>query len=75
LCILAYDAKDIPALADWSPSGGATSAAAVADTQQKVTEQSTQPAIKIAQAPTSGDRIFISPLAKKTALEKNLDFT
>jgi len=72
LCILAYDPKDIPALADWSPSGSASKAESAQPAQA---ESAPQAQSKPQAAQSSGERIFISPLAKKTAEEKGVDIT
>jgi len=70
LCILAFDPKDIPALADWTSGAGASKADPV---QQAQTAAPAQTQATKVQAQSSGERIFISPLAKKTALEKGLE--
>ena len=71
LGILAFDPKDIPALADWTSGAGASKADPVQQAQTAAPAQ-TQATTKV-QAQSSGERIFISPLAKKTALEKGLE--
>lgn len=78
VAILVEDKADVAAFADYTAeSAGASSAPASAPAAQETSQaaapsSSSTPSAAPAQAASSGDRIFVSPLAAKLAKEKGI---
>lgn len=74
IAILVDDEDDIAAFADWTPGAG-SAPAEEAPAQQAPAQQATSAAPQQQIQKSSGDRKFVSPLAKKTANEKGVDLS
>lgn len=71
VAILVEEESDIAAFEDWTPEGAAAeSSPAQSDAPQA---QASSPAAGQKMVQQSGDRQFVSPLAKKTAMDKGVD--
>ena len=74
VAILAFDKADVAAFADWTPSGGSQEAAAP-ETPAAQASTPVSNAARSSPKSASGDRIFVSPIAKKLAEEKGVDLS
>lgn len=76
IALIAEDGEDVKAVAASAPAPGqpAPAAGAPAEQTQAATQSSEAPAA-VAPAHNSGDKIFVSPLAKRIARDAGLDLT
>ncbi|XP_076802678.1 dihydrolipoyllysine-residue acetyltransferase component of pyruvate dehydrogenase complex, mitochondrial-like [Clavelina lepadiformis] len=78
LCIVVTNKEDIPAFANYVDTGGSPVAAPTSTLSAPTEPQGVSPPIPVAQSPVTsstpaGDRIFVSPLARKLAAEKGIN--
>lgn len=75
VAILAFDQSDVAAFEDWAPGSGSQESAAPETPASQASTPAAAAPRGSAPKSSSGDRIFVSPIAKKTAEEKGVDLS
>jgi pyruvate dehydrogenase E2 component (dihydrolipoamide acetyltransferase) len=74
IAVVVDDQKDVAAFKDYDPNAAATSAPSKqAPSEQKTEQKKGQPQSTHTETKRSGERVFVSPLAKKVAEEKGIN--